>query len=703
MKINDYIKSAVSKIFNQNEKHKVEAELADHMLIQKTFNEEIGYDEQTAEEMAVEVMGDSSDISDQLASLHNDYYNPTWDIILTVLWISLLGAGYFILKQYIFDDIGTVSINLASIFTAISIFFISSFAAMQKSRIINCFLNTVGGIGTILFTYFVINNISKIAGNIGNLFRIITGSYTATIGDAKSIVTIPITLIVAIIVLLTTIISSSYCIKKQNLNNTLSDNHLNNTVSKINLIMTVVFVIISILCSTRFFVFQNNIKEKYSDDISLAFDIAKSCETVNDINEYIKNSSADFTEIKNKNQIIGYSYNSQIANIIINFNPDDDENKKETATERLAKVFANAILKRYPESYEKQTDYSINLSISNLSQYKNGYDSLSLYKIKTTPNQLDDIYNFIALNKDNNTQAEFLKEYSPANLYIIPSNNQYKHDTQFTYTYTIGSGTNAYNTDFIVYEYSEKRKNIETLKEKVINYLTENPDADNNQIEQNLGCTLDKKQIDDIVSAIDILLSYAKYDISNEIYEQLHSDERYKQFRIFKFSDDLLFMYTKLEEENIILFDSYTNITFLGISSPNQEEEDGYYQSSGNGMWRKIAHNPYKIHYSKDGIAYDDYENIPYYTKNGIRFRYEFDEEKSLHYLIGLNGEKYEANHGYIDKDGYLCFFTNNELKKNYPNEYYYHDQKGNIYTKALETSWDKDGNILDFEEYNNY
>ena len=44
MNINDYIKDATSKIFDAKEKRKVEAELTDHILKHKEFNEEIGYD-----------------------------------------------------------------------------------------------------------------------------------------------------------------------------------------------------------------------------------------------------------------------------------------------------------------------------------------------------------------------------------------------------------------------------------------------------------------------------------------------------------------------------------------------------------------------------------------------------------------------------------------------------------------------------------
>ena len=98
MNINDYIKDATSKIFDAKEKRKVEAELTDHILKHKEFNEEIGYDAEKAEEMAVEKMGEGTDIAEQLGTLHIDFYTPVGDIICTVIWLLLLGGAYYLLK-----------------------------------------------------------------------------------------------------------------------------------------------------------------------------------------------------------------------------------------------------------------------------------------------------------------------------------------------------------------------------------------------------------------------------------------------------------------------------------------------------------------------------------------------------------------------------------------------------------------------------
>lgn len=714
MNIKDYLKDATSKIFDVKEKQKVEYELTDHILNHKELNEEIGYDCEKAEEMAVAKMGDGTEIAEQLGSLHNDFYTPVWDILAAVLWLALLGGAYYMLKEYIFDDIGTIAISLSGIAGTTGLFFVCSYITIKRNRLPICILNFIGGIGTTVFAYRVSSNICKNIFNFNNLIDLLIKNSIPQKTEINNLFSITLAGIICAFVVLITIISINYCIKTKNCNNNLFDNHFHNVVSKIVIMLIIIFSIISLLCSTRFFVFQNTIKEKYQNDYKLALDIAEKCETSDDIISYISQRPENFTETKKDNQIIGYSLSNDIGNIIISFNIDEEnENKKETATDKLRKIFANAILNTFPESSEKQSDYTINLAVTNLGRFKNGYNSISLAKLRIKPEELDKIHTFTSTEKDKEEYLEFFNDYLPKNLYIIPSNNQKKHDSELIYTFTAGNNKNSFDTDFDITLRSEKYILIENQKNNIVEFFKENPNASNEEIIHKFNCQSHgpgysydeyKKLITSVYDSV-----YSEPYTPSNIFSSFEFNERglseesinnhYNDLFIYQLSDDLLFMKRKYKDSTLIIFSSKTNIKYFSIESTDKAKEK--YVSSYGGNWRKTRLEPDLVYFDRNGTAYKNYKDIPYFTKDGERFRFEYDEENKLYYLIGLNGEKYEADFGYIDENSNLYFYVgDNALKKRNPNEPYYYNSNGVKFTKSLETNWDKNGNLINFDDY---
>lgn len=700
MKINDYIKDATSKIFDIKEKHMVEAELTDHILCHKHFNEEIGYDAEKAEEMAVERMGDAAEISEQLGSLHNDFYTPVGDIIAAIIWLLLLGGAFYLLKEYIFDDIGAIAISLSSILATIGIFLINSFTSMKRNRIPICIMNFIGGAGTTVFTYLVSKNISKNVGSINNLIKLLFNCSIPKTAEVNNTLTIVLTSVSLLMTVIITLITISYSIKLKNCNNKLSDNHFNKAASNIVLVLSITVIIAGIICSTRFFAYQNSIKEKYYNDYILALDIADKCKTTDDVTNYINNNSEKFSEIKQKKKITGYTYNSDVGNIIISFNIEENEiEQKQTAYEKLIKRFANAIIKAYPESAEKQYDYIINFTAANLSKYKNGYDSISLAKLRIQDTDLDQIYNFTATERSNEEILEFLNTYIPKNLYITPSNNKYTHDSELVYTFTAGKGDNSFDTDFNITLQSEKLIKINEQKNEIIKFLTDNPDAGNDDIINRFNCKLlgpDYSYNEFKSTANSVFAEISDEDLS---FTDEELTKYYNSLFSFQLSDDLIFTKSRIGYPQTILFSSHTNIKYFSVEFAG--ETSAAFKSSYGGNWRKTRLEPENIYFDCNGLKYKSKEDIPYYTKNNQRYRFYFDEENNLYYLIGTNGKKYEANYGYIDENGNLYFFTDSERpKSSSQNEFIYHDKDGKSYTKALETNWDENGNLIHFEDY---
>lgn len=158
-------------------------------------------------------------------------------------------------------------------------------------------------------------------------------------------------------------------------------------------------------------------------------------------------------------------------------------------------------------------------------------------------------------------------------------------------------------------------------------------------------------------------------------------------------------MKRKYKDSTLIIFSSKTNINYFSIESTDEAEEK--YVSSYGGNWRKTRFEPDLVYFDRNGTAYKNYEDIPYFTKDGTRFRFEYDEENKLYYLIGLNREKYEADFGYIDENSNLYFYVgDNAPKKRNLNEPYYYNSDGVKFTKSLETNWDKNGNLINFDDY---
>lgn len=708
MNINDYIKDATSKIFDTKEKHKVEAELNDHMFKHKEFYEEIGYDAETAEEMAVEKMGDGIEIAEQLGTLHNDFYTPAPDIIAAVIWLAILGGVYYLLNKYIFDDIGAIAISLSSIFFAVGIFSICSFFTVKRNKVPISIINFIGGIGTTVFSYFVSANINKNVFHSNNLIELLLNGTVPLKTEMNNAFPIIVTTVIGIAVALITIISVSYSLKTKSYNNSLFDNHFAKAVSDIAIVLAVISVITGTVCFTRFFAFQNTIQEKYSNDYKLALDIAEKCDTVDDIVNYINNCPLNFTESKENNEIIGYTYNSEIGNIVISFK-SYDENQKETAYDRLMNRFANSIKNAFPESAEKQYDYTINLTASNIGKYKNGYDSISLSKLHIKPEELDQIYNFTSTETINEEQLEFFDNYLPKNLYITPSNDKYKHDSEAVYTFTAGKGKNSFDTDFNITILSEKFKEIQAEKEHIIEFLRDNPNATNNEIAEKFNCKLIAPEYSYNDYSEKTKTVYSEIYSSGGIYASIEyngntlTDEEirksYDNLFTFQLSDDLIFQKSNIDNSVIILFSSYTNIKYFSIE--DTEETPTALRSSYSGIWRKTELIPDNIFFDCHGLKYKNREDIPYYTKSGKRFRFNYDKESNLYYLIGTNGDKYEADFGYIDENSNLYFFSGKSIpRKDSQNELLYYDENGKKYTKALETNWDESGNLIDFEEY---
>lgn len=722
----EFIKTATSKIYDFSKKQKIKAELSDHIQKQESFLIKIGYSSEAAEQKALENMGDAEEISREFSELYNSFYNPVPDIAAYCLWFAVLGIIYYVFNQYVYNDLGTPAICAAAIACSSAILLLFSAFSIIKKRKALAIGNIFGCLATAAFNLFSFASIDKVSnGNISNFSHQVLGDY---IPSALSKEYSPLVLVFTVALfaagLFIQIFILALSVKKEKGNNSLKTNHSLKALKKLLFSLSIASIILFGIFTLRFFAFQNNIKDEYMKNYNLAFEIANQCETQQEVIDFVNNSNYDFKESKSGGEIDGYILNGAIGSVNISFIFEEEE-ENTNVFERLSSIFVNAVYAKYPESKELKSEYSVNVYLSNLSDYKNGSDSISLAKLKTDEKKLDEFYDYKAKNPDlNDALDDMFIESCPVNIYFHPSKDKKRFNSEIILSYAAGYGKNSYNTDFNFKISSEKAKVVSQQKELVINTITQNPSISNEELADITGARiidpeysyeefifyLEQLQIvidssEELKSMLDELLETDNTELRN------YADAMYNYLMDFEISDDLHFKIMNLsslgEDEILVIFDSATNMDFVSEESVSlfKEPEAERYNTNYMSNFRKISIDR-SYYCSVKGICYSDYEAVPYYTKSGSRYRYITENDKDgheLYYLVNIRGDRHEAYDCYIDKDGYLVFDDDKTFVKNQDSSKKvakFSDSDGNQYINALEASWDENGNLLDFNAY---
>lgn len=176
-------------------------------------------------------------------------------------------------------------------------------------------------------------------------------------------------------------------------------------------------------------------------------------------------------------------------------------------------------------------------------------------------------------------------------------------------------------------------------------------------------------------------------------------------YTLYEFYTDQGFYFTlPAPPYNYVSFESKTAIEFNDKIHFDKKVSIVCHESSDK-IIKKVFTDGYC--YSKNGVPYSwiNIQLMPYFTSDGSRYMYYTSEGedkngnyKKIPYLINEKGMSYEANICFIDSRGNLYIDKTGSLKSE--DGYRFKDANGNIYTKALETSWTKDGKIIYYDEY---
>lgn len=724
----EFLKTATAKIYNFKQKQKIKAELIDHIETKKEFFMEIGYNQETSEAKAISTMGDAEEICNDLSKLYNSFYNPAPDIITYCIWFGILGILYLIFDRYIFNDLGTTALCAGAVTFSTALLCIYSAISIIKKQKLLVIGNLIGSFANAVFNLLCIASINKNTGTDISAFTsyVFGNSVPASQNTKYSISVLICTIIILLISVATQIPIFIMLNKTANFENTKSTNNALKIFKKVSIISAVILVAITSIFTARFFACRENIKRQCTENIELTLEIAENCSNLSEVPSYLAEHNYSFKEINSNGNVEGYIFSNSISEILITLNNDDAKKEEKHGLERIAAIFENRIKSKYPESFEQKNEYYIQFSLINLAKYKNGSDSISLTLLKTPEEELDILYNFEASEIHSYQDIAYaIKNTCPTSVYILPSKDKSTFDSQVKLTCSTGYGDNSYNTDYNLVIESEKKGKIKKQKESIVEILTNSPDISKEELANATGATIinPKYSQSDIKKNITMMQELLK---DNESYKELLADVEesdydfdemiddliesyYESMYIYEISDDLTFKITRSSEDDktsiFIYFDSKTNVDFVSIDVINDEEDSDYF-ASYYGNFRKI-HVKEKGYFSMKGYAYSDYQNIPYYTKSGSRYRFVVETNEKgyeLYYLKNIHGDKHETYDCYTDKDGYLVFDDDKKFRSKISESDLeiteYTDDKQNIYIKALETNWDSDGSLLDYNKY---
>lgn len=718
----DYLKEATKKIYKAREKEFVTLELADHIETEKELQLEIGYEQDIAEEKAVEHMGDPDDIAESLGRLHTTNKSPMPYIATAVIRCILYITMFKIALQYCANDVGGDLILLALSIAFVGVYMLTSalkFKLLSKDRIIGGLIEAVPVAMVALFTN---SDLQRYGG--GNLKSVLQLVFKGTVSEnpiGKNTISFVIPSVVLFVTGVVIAVVQAYLLVRYNkAKTTKNDNSLKHNSFKVLCSLAIVFMLVSAFVGFRFYAFTNVIKETYLDDYRIALDIAKNCEHIDDVTEYVKENNLEFVPTEKDGKITGYSYDHGIATILI-YTEEPQEPVKMSPLEKVfSNLFVDAMVKDgdVDELLAPKNEYVINVAFANMSKFRSIESSLSLINLRTSGSALEQLYSADADgNMTNEDKWKFYGNFVPSNAVIMPAKDFYKYNTYLELYYQSGFDDEFYSTDFDVTIFSGKHvESLDTIAE-IEKTVEDNPSITAKELAKKFNAK--------IIPPDESFEEYKKGIRETEDYLYKHYDElgvetnfrstdealkqQYQQKYEYKLNDYLYYNFVKKTvddtEYTLMCFFSKKDLEMYELYNyPEIEDNKDLYEAESVEAGFYKVKTP-KGYCSSKGQSYENYLDVPYYNKKGEKYIVAAGGEGGVaHWIIGTKGDRHDFRTAYIDENSYLVFFEESELRQilntNGETVHKFKDKKGNAYTKACQTSWNEKGELIDYNEY---
>lgn len=720
----DYINKATEKIFSLKAKRKVSIELEQHIDEKIDFFIEIGYENDAAQEKALEAMGEAEEVSKQLGELHNDFHNPFFDCVIMVVWLGILGGIYYLLDRFIFGDVGLSSILVAASCLSFALLYGHNLLSLLKNKLLPVIFSFFGAAATFIFNYYVFIQLDKgMAGSLSALLNFVVRTdipSSSNYFDKKRI-------IAAIAVILVTAVMMSafslvYFIKVNSMNNSLFDKKARNFIRNFLVLITIIWFAFSVLFSVKSYFDLNSIKNEYYEAYDYVAELTEKCATKEEVIDYIKQGEYAFEEETDvEGNVIGYTYKKNIVYIDVAFaqlKSRDEikaEYKEELKNSRAAyDEFIDEYLpeiydvpeyeevlaefeKYYSEyadeyarrEYSRQTYMSITLSPF-IILFDNSYDKLSTSFLRVEDDELDMLHAPEVLKLNNVQKFDFYKKLTPTRFKAIYYAREIDN-CQYDFEFITDSGMFKHSENRTAIKKNDRLLQILDKMKEIAELIGDNNSMSSKEIAKLTGSILDMPEM------------------TREEYEKKLSSlgsrfDREKQLMMDSYDmtvkfcyDDWYFVLIGRPYNKIIVFDEYQNsIEGKRLTSEpvilNYDAPDGQEKVRINGGY-----------YDKNGLFYPQPDYVPYYTENGEKYYYycKTIEDKTHtvgntkeYYLTNRKNSYYDEGICFIDSNGYLYIDVSNSLK--YDNaSMKYKSASGQEYTKAFATSWDSEGNAI--------
>lgn len=710
----DYISSASKKIYNYNEKKSVEDELDSHISEKIAYWTEIGYDDETAEQKALESMGDAELICDELGELHNDSYSPTLDIVYISIWAVVLSGIYFLLNKFIFGDAGAISLDISAIFVGIAFALGHVSIATKRGKWQSLLLSLIATGGTGLYLYKILEELNyRFNGDIRVFFQFVIHStiHSGSNYAPKSALNLAFSIIMSLISL-GIIIAVVNQIKAQANVNTLFDNKAKRIVTKLTRYFSTLSLAVVIVFGVKYFADVNTLYNEYVSAQNLALEIADECATKKDIDKFIKDNNLSFETSKDsKGKTTNYYYKSNYTTIDISFENDEDSNDIPTPTSDEMKAIVEAyndtvnqylnrpIIKEAVSIINKQssitktkTVYTIRVN-ADTSEFKDNHRSLSLKKLMLSDEDEERLRKFIPFNNNEmNYQRDFYTTIRPGSLCIQKRNrvgqDKYSFEYLVKYTDTFYTESREFLSSMpSENEFYEKRNSI-------VDTIKSNPNMSYSQIAKATNTKLEKPSFSADELITELGFEYAKKERKNIIRSS------YDSLVVFKINDEWSFNVIGHPAE-YIQFYHYDKMG--GLPFEMQPISDRSAQSTS--MLFDFGKTSIRGYYfDRYGKCYTSPDRVPCYKSDGTRLDYititEYTGDTSIgniktNYYSDSKSIYYEVDKCYIDENGYVIYAPSSIEQHD---DGYYYTPSNKKYVLAKSASWDENGNLIEMD-----
>ena len=717
----DYLGKATEKIYNSGAKKIVSTELESHIDERINFYKEIGYDDQASEEKAACAMGDTDTVAVQFGELHNDFYNPAADIIFLLIWFGLLGGVFYLLKQYVFYDVGLYALILGASCFSFAIMFAYSALSLFRNKIVPVILSLLGIGATGVFNYFILIELDKkMSDSLPNLINFIfkTDIPGATNYPSEEKVILAV-LLVSLASIVTFIFSFIYNIKVKCLANKKFDNRIRHVIIGVTSGFSLTSIVLCVLFSVKCSADLNTIKSEYYDAYDYVLELSEKCDTKEEIIDFIEKSNYDFTENRDKDDhLTGYLYTKNLVSIDIGFQSTkskkeirkdyqeeldsmDDEMEElyekigqfellQSAENKAGKEFLEeGIDKRVEMDYYDQEFCNIRLS-PRIYYFDNSYDRPSTSFLEVKEDRENKFYQYETSKLNNIKKYDFYKEIKPTGIKITYKLSE-TENCSYEFEYVFGEGSFKRTEGYRAIKGNEKNTELYNQIDKVTKIINTDRNMSSSKIAKRTGAAVEQPEMtrEEYQESLSILGSYFD-NVKETLLDSYDMSTKY----VF---DDWYFMLSGKPFKSISIYDR--NDKLIAVKSLGDTLERVNFDGADGQKKVRIDYG----YFDKKGYFYSSSDYMPYYTADGKKYYYycKTIEDKTHtvgntkeYYLTDRNNLFYEADICFINKNGYLYIDTSKSLKYDEKTKKF-KSQNGNEYTKAFETSWDENGNLI--------